>query len=240
VIPLLGKHFVIHANPNLQKFNYLKVQLQGDVNRATDRLLLSDLHAVTLLQDHFGQPHELVNAYMKALVSMACPTNKFSILKMFYDSVESHIHDLSLLGKSEKSYGDLLVPIIMNKLTNEVRCNLAREHSNTQWVVPDLMAVLQKEIRVPECSSQNPYNPVSNIFTAAFQINAEDGKGHPTTHGNTSKKKGLVCAFCKGPHPTHTCESVTDHHKRLEIVKTENLCFNCLAHHKVSQCQLRF
>jgi len=79
----------------------------------------------------------------------------------------------------------------------------------------DLMAALQKEIRVLECSSQNPYNPASDISTAAFQINAEDGKGHPTIHGNTSKKKGPVCVFCKGPHPTHMCESLTDHHKQL-------------------------
>jgi len=113
----------------------------------------------------------------------------------------------------------------MNKLTNEVRHSLAREHSNTQWVLPDLMAALRKEIRVLECSSQNPYKPVSNISTAAFQINAEDSKGHPATCGNTSKKKGLVCVFCKGPHPTHICESVTDHHKRLEIVKRENLLY---------------
>ena len=33
---------------------------------------------------------------------------------------------------------------------------------------------------------------------------------------------------------------MTDHQKRLEIVKRDKLCFNCLAHHKVSQCQSKF
>ena len=128
----------IDANPNLsgiQKFNYLKAQLQGDAARAIGGLPLSDLnyrHVVTLLRDHFGQPHELINAHTKALVSMTSPTNSLSSLRMFYDSVESHIRGLSSLGKSEKSYGDLLVPIVMKKLTTEVRRNLAREHSNTQ------------------------------------------------------------------------------------------------------------
>ena len=46
--------------------------------------------------------------------------------------------------------------------------------------------------------------------------------------------------LCKGPYPTHTCESVTDHQKRLEIVKRENLCFNCFSHHNISQFQSRF
>ena len=87
----------------------------------------------------------------------------------------------------------------------------------------------------------SPYNPVTDTSTtAAFQVSTKDSRDHSTTRGNTSKKKGPVCVFCKGSHPTHTCESVTDHQKRLEIVKRENLCFNCLAHHKISQCQSRF
>lgn len=50
----------IHANPSLsriQKFNYLKAQLQGDTARAIDGLPLSDMnytHSITLLQDRFG------------------------------------------------------------------------------------------------------------------------------------------------------------------------------------------
>ena len=236
----------IDANPNLsgiQKFNYLKAQLQGNAARAIGGLPLTDrnyVHAITLLRDRFGQPHELVNAHMKALVSMTSPTNNLSSLRMFYDTMESHIRGLSSLGKSEKSYGDLLVPIVMNKLTTEVRRNLAREHSNTQWILSDLMAAMQKEIRVLESGLQTPYNPVTDTSTtAASQVNAKY-RDPSTTRGNVSKKKGPVCMFCKGPHLTHTCESVTDQQKRLEIIKRENLCFNCLAHHKVAQCQSRF
>ena len=76
-------------------------------------------------------------------MNMASPTNSVA---MFYDSIECHIHGLSSLGKSEHSYGDLLVPIVMNKLTNEIRQNLARENSNSQWILSDLMAALQKEL----------------------------------------------------------------------------------------------
>ena len=63
----------IHANTTLsgiQKFNYLKGQLQGDAARAIDGLTLSELnytHSIALLQSRFGQPHKLVNVHMKAL-----------------------------------------------------------------------------------------------------------------------------------------------------------------------------
>ena len=229
----------IHANTTLsgiQKFNYLKAQLQADAARAIDGLPLSELnytHSIALLQSRFGQPHKLVNAHMKALLDMPSPTNNLASLRMFYDSVESHIRGLSSLGKSEQSYGDLLVPIIMSKLTTEVRRNLAREHSNSQWILSDLMAALQKEIRILESGLHDPTS--TTMTTGAFQIGAR-GCGV----NNSGKRKGPLCIFCKGAHPTHTCESVTDHQKWLEIVKREKLCFNCLAHHKVSQCQSKF
>jgi len=31
---------------------------------------------------------------------------------------------------------------------------------------------------------------------------------------------------------------VTDQQKRMDIIKQDKLCFNCLGHHKLSQCQL--
>ena len=224
----------------IQKFvNYLKAQLQGDAARAIDGLPLSDLnytHSIVLLQDRFGQPHKLVNAHMKALLSLASPTNSLASLHMFYDSVESHIHGLLSLGKSEQSYGDLLVPIIMNKLSTEVRRNLAREHSNSQWILSDLMAALLKEIRILESGLHDPYNPTPTTITGgAFHVSAR-GRGSTSA----GKKKGPVCVFCKGAHPTHAFETVTDHQKRLDIVKQNNLCFNCLAHHKVAQCTSKY
>ena len=71
----------IHLNPNLsgiQKFNYLKSQLQGDAARCIDGIPLSDqnyLHAITLLRDHFGQTHKLVSAHMQAFIEAPNPTN---------------------------------------------------------------------------------------------------------------------------------------------------------------------
>jgi len=113
----------IHGNPNLsgiQKFNYLKPQLQGDVARMIAGLPLTDSnyqHAIALLQDRLGQHHKIVNAYMQALLEMSSPLNSLSSLRIFYDIIKSHIHGLSSLGKLENSYGDLLIPIIMGKLT---------------------------------------------------------------------------------------------------------------------------
>jgi len=150
-------YVAIHGNPNLsgiQKFNYLKPQLQGDAARTIAGLPLTDpnyQHAITPLQERYGQHHKIVNAHMQALLEMSSPSNSLSSLRIFYDTVESHIRGLSSLGKSEHSYGDLLIPIIMGKLTTEIQRNLARERSNSPWNLPDLMAAILKEIQILEC-----------------------------------------------------------------------------------------
>jgi len=103
----------IHLNPNLsgiQKFNYLKSQLQGD---------------------RFRQNHSLVAAHMQAFIKAPNPANTLNSLHKFYDTVESHSRDLSSLGKSKQSYGDLLVSIIFSKLPKDTIQNLARGSAST-------------------------------------------------------------------------------------------------------------
>jgi len=117
-----------HTLSGVQKFNYLRAQLQGDAARAIAGFPLSDAnynHSVDLLKERFGQPHTIVNAHMQALLDLPNPTNNMTDLRVFYDSVENHIRGLSSLGKSPESYGALLILIMLGKLPIETRHNLA-------------------------------------------------------------------------------------------------------------------
>ena len=70
----------IHANPNfsgIQKFNYLKEQLQGDAARTIADLPPTEsnyAHSIALLEEHYTQRHKIVNAHIKALVDMPSPS----------------------------------------------------------------------------------------------------------------------------------------------------------------------
>ena len=220
-------------NPNLsgvQKFNYLKAQLQGDAARTIDGIPFYDknyLHAVTLLQNCFGQTHKLVSAHMQALLQVPNPTNTLSSLHTFHDTTESHSRGLLSLGKSEQSYGDLLVPIILGKLPKDIKQNVARNSTSTEWKFSQLMLAILREIEILETDKANPH---SSPFTAAFMVNSK-----PPRSTKPQDKGPPACVFCKGPHTTNQC-TTTDHHRRLDIVKQNNLCFNCLGKHKVSTC----
>ncbi|XP_065884078.1 uncharacterized protein [Dysidea avara] len=189
----------IHLNPNLsavQKFNYLKAQVDGDAAKTIEGFPLSDqnyLHAVIILQDRFGQTHKLVAAHMQALLEVASPSNTLTSLRTFHDVINSHSRGLSSLGKSEDTYGDLLVPIILNKLPKETRQNLARDTTTPEMTFLQLMAAILKEIRILETSNSTSYKSYS---TAAFVV----GSKPPRT--NKSQDKGPQTFSVPQQNPT--------------------------------------
>ena len=233
----------VHNNSsltNVQKLNYLRAQLQHDAARVVAGFPLTGVnyeHSVTLLRQRYGQPHKLVNAHMNALLEMPIPTNSSPALQLFYDSIESHARSLSSLGKSRETYGSLLVPIILNKLPADVKKNLARQHGSDQWTIDELQGALLNEIRILEMGSHHLLKGQSSSpqFTASFHTNStRKSPSDPQT------PKKLACVYCKGPHGSGTCEVIKDHQKRLEIIKREKLCFNCLGRHIVPNCKSKY
>ena len=146
---------------------------------------------------------------------------------------------MASLGKSEASYSELLVPIILDKLPTEIQRNLAREHSTMQWVLSDLMAAILKEIRVLECGQYHPQKHTPKSSATSFIVSSRDCSLKKQRPANSDDKRKPQCVFCKGAHPAHNCD-VTDYQKGLEIVKDNSLCFNCLGRHKVTQCPSKF
>ena len=126
----------------------------------------------------------------------------------------------------------------MGKLPTDLQNNLARKHSNSPWNLPDLMAAILKEIRILESTPYDPHKSMPRSTAAAFHVASTSN--HPRKQNNPANNKKQKCVFCKKAHPAHNCDVVTDYQKRLNIVKENNLCFSCLAHHRVAQCPSRF
>ena len=59
---------------------------------------------------------------------------------------------------------------------------------------------------------------------------------YPSSYYNRTKTSP-PCVYYKKPHSSKGCPTVADCQKRL--VNQENLCFNCLGHHKVCKCRSR-
>ena len=234
----------IDSNPSLtgvQKLSYLRAQLRGEATRAITGFPLTNLnyqHSVSILKDRYGQPHKIINAHVQALLELPRPANKLTSLRLFYDTIESHVRCLQSLGKSLETLETLLVPMISTKLPEETKKNMARDHPNNEWRVAELQAAILKEIKVFEIgqqtvtlTSQHQPTPTASFYTAANRRS-----GQTRREGSTKP----ICAYCKGNHAAIACEVYKDVPARLEVIKQGWLCYNCLAHHRVSQCSSKY
>ena len=108
---------------------------------------------------------------------------------------------------------------------------MARQHG---WTIDELQDALPTEIRILEVGSHHLFKNQHNPITASFHVSSVRKSSRTTSDSQAQKKH--TCLYCKGPHAPGTCEAVKDHQRRLDIIKREKLCFNCLGHHIVSNC----
>ena len=56
-------------------------------------------------------------------------------LRNIYDKIESHLRSLLTLGVDSGHFGPMLVPIIVNKLPNEIRLEISRKLGKDNWKI---------------------------------------------------------------------------------------------------------
>ncbi|XP_063420583.1 uncharacterized protein LOC134705796 [Mytilus trossulus] len=232
----------IHFNDTLtsiQKFNYLKAQLEGSAAQTVEGFALTNGNyetAVNLLRDRFGQPSKLIHAYMKALMNLPAPTNDAFSLRSYGDRLESYVRGLESLGQTSEMYGSLLVPVVLDKLPIDVRKSIAREHGRDNLMLQNLRKSITKEIEILE-AGQGVMEP-DRLHTTAFFTGTKPRSHNKGKLTDTRKKVNThTCIFCSGQHYPTECSEVTDANARNQIVKQKQLCFNCLGSHRVAACK---
>ena len=186
----------LHNFPSLskpQKFNYLRVQLQGDALRAITGLTLTDAnydHAIDLLTQRYGQSHKIIQAHIQALSDISSPSSSLSSLQLFYNTIEARIRGLVALGKKEDSYEAMLVPIILGRLPSDMRKNLAREHGNSECTIVAVKEAILKEIRVLECGLFTHKGNIAEGHKSTMTTTLHTGaSGHQPQHSHQGNTK---------------------------------------------------
>ena len=119
----------VHSNHNLSgvdKYNYLWSLLDGVAFDAIAGLTLSSenyQHTIDILRKSFGNKQVIVSNHMDTLMSMdAVPSDRhLRDLSRLYDNTEPHVRSLRSLGNEAASYGVLLSPVVLAKLTPRVK-----------------------------------------------------------------------------------------------------------------------
>ena len=237
----------VHDNSVLSKvdkFNYLNSLLEGEAKRSIQGLTLSESNydsAVEILYERFGKPQQIISAHMDEIVKLPPSTSdRPSSLRLVYDKLSVHVRGLKSLGVSAEQYGSLLIPIVMSKLPDDVRLQIARNTKEEIWKIEDLLETIKIEMRAREASEGNRVMPDSTKKPPLSNRPPFKPKETPTssTFLQGGQKFTIRCAYCEEFHFSASCPKVVDPAKRKEILQRKHRCLICLrVGHRASECQ---
>ncbi|XP_042911056.1 uncharacterized protein [Parasteatoda tepidariorum] len=118
----------IHNNNELRKTEkcaYLKSLLGGSALASISGFAISDLNydsSIEILKERFGRTDIVISSHMTKLLAIEPIRNVSNLkaLRRLYDECEIQIRSLSSLNVTAGSYGNLLCPIIQQKLPEEL------------------------------------------------------------------------------------------------------------------------
>ena len=220
---------------DIDKLNYLRSLLEGQAALCISGLSLSGrnyVEAIDILKNRFGDEQLLVNNCIQTLMNMQPIKSDHELFKIrhFYDNIESNIRSLRALNIDVKSYGPILLPMIMPKLPPDIRLNLTRK--NLGWDLMGILKHLLDEISAREKCGFATGDEKDDFTTSSF-----------STVGG--RKLGVVgdakCIYCKKQHKPSECQTISIVDERKAILRKERRCFNCTSQgHIVLECSSKF
>ena len=90
---------------------------------------------------------------MKKLVSIPHVKNPYDVLNLrkLLDQVDSNVRNLKSLKVETNSYGQL-IPLLNEKLLNDLRLRIAPKFQNDVQLLNDMLGILKKEVESKERS----------------------------------------------------------------------------------------
>ena len=215
----------------VHKFQYLISKLKGPALDAVRGFQITESNydaAVAILNERFGQKHLLISEHMNNILNLNCKSSSLMDMRYFFDNLEIGIRSLEALGEDPKSYSNMLCPLIVSKIPASIKANIIRKLGDRQYTLCEIREELKSEIAILEhCNTVNSKSASSHIFLTPSQ--------------STSSNSKIICSFCKSSeHHSTNCTIIADVEKRLEFVRKNRLCYNCLKNHKIENCKSKF
>ena len=143
---------------DIDKFNYLKGCLKGEDQATISMLTLSSKNyneAIDVLKDRFGNEQILISAHMESLLKIDKIRSVTNIkgLRMLYTHVENCIRNLIALKLDTARYGSLLIPILKDRLPDEINVIISRQFCGQVWSLDKVMQYFGNELKAQETCS---------------------------------------------------------------------------------------
>ena len=231
---------------NVEKMNYLINYLVGEASSTISGLKLSSENyevALNLLKERYADPQIIISAHMNKLLNLEPVHNILDVknLRHLYDSTEAQVRSLRPLGLDATSYGPLLIPILLQKLPEELKLVISRQFGGkTTWDIENFLEAFKHELEAREKVSAGDEHFSSNSSFSNFPFSGStlhnSGRYFKTSPANKPKFYG--CVFCGGDHKPQKCTVVTKVDARRGIINKKGHCFVCLRNgHIAKNCR---
>ena len=175
-------------------------------------------------------------------------------LRNLLSDVETHVRSLNSFGISTSSFGNFLVPLILNKLPQKLRVDIKRKFKSPSelWQLDDLLKAFKKELTARETARVEPesfksgdkkrFEPFRNQskpFTSQTLYTGRPAKSRMANAENQNLGRNTpTCTYCSQGHPSSQCHVVTEVQARKSILRSKGKCFLCLrGNHVIRNCQ---
>lgn len=236
---------LVHENTaisDVQKLHYLKSSVTGEAETLLKPIQITQSNykqAWSVLKSRYGNKRLIINSVLKKLFSQKkITTQSANQIKNLLDVTTDCLNNLQNLNIITSSWDPIIIFLVIQKMDPESHKEWEQSVStNEEDKLPtwnDLKEFLQSRYRTLELimstsgTREKPVKERSHLVTATA-----------TTSPSSADK---TCVLCKEKHTLCHCKDFTKLQpaERSEYVKSNKLCFNCLAPgHSAYQCKLQ-
>eukprot|EP00794_Sanderia_malayensis_P001256 gene1256-biopygen483 len=254
-----GYASAIHENEQLasvDKFKYLKSLLEEPARGVIKGIPITEANyelAVTLLEKRYAKPSIIQREHINQMINIQPVFSERNVtkLRLLYDKVETHFRGLEAQEVDQTSYSSIVVPVILDKIPENVRYNMIRSSSSDhlEWNMKEMLTALERELVIRE-SHTSPFKSSTSSTSQGTGSQQEKGWLRPKREQGfegtanallATKNFKKKCVFClEEDHASEDCQKVKDISERKSILKKFARCFNCLnSGHRSFQCHTK-
>ena len=240
---------VIHRREDLSpvmKLHYLRTHLSGDALEKIESLPISGDNyerAWTTLTEYYENQRRIVSSHISEIFSVKLmKMDSSSEIKRIYRELYNPITSLTSLNRADSLGSDLMLHFTLKQLDLNTRKEWERHLGDS--IVPPTLEQLQAFLRSQTLTLEAIEPGTRSSSNNNSKAQSSNSKPRKSEHDNaqsvyshqTSPPAKKKCSFCNQSHFTNRCERFLNKSipERKELIKSSNLCFNCLGKHNVN------
>ena len=232
----------------ISKFNYLLELVEGKPK--DDILGLPHTQegyeeAKKILQATYGKDIKVRKALIVELEGLRPITSISQIREThdFYNKLARVVRTLATMKKLETAQSHVYT--VMDKLGPVKEALVQKDDDWEEWDLEQLVDNLRKYVDRHPLPVEDSTSSNRNVYRKQYQENMQEWKKKDkmmmANAFQKSFRKSPACVYCgKGNHRSADCFKILDVAHRREILKKNNMCFNCTGTgHMASKCRSR-